>query len=102
MRIYYIIFFQITSQHKDDFCVETDESQSSDDESEHLSSASLSSEVDIAKAEDHSEEEMRPVSETSFPSDVSNAVVSVVMVMRPPFGIASRALTHRFIKTCSI
>ena len=77
MRIYDIdllhYFFQITSQHKDDFCVETDESQSSDDESEHLSSASLSSEVDIAKAEDHSEEEMRPVSETSFPSDVSIA-----------------------------
>ena len=75
MRIYDItlFLFQITSQHKDDFCVETDESQSSDDESEHLSSASLSSEVDIAKAEDHSEEEMRPVSETSFPSDVSIA-----------------------------
>ena len=33
----------------------------------------MSSEVDIAKAEDHSEEEMRPVSETSFPSDVSIA-----------------------------
>ena len=68
-----VIFFQITSQHKDDdYYVETDESQSSD-ESEHLSSASLSSEVDIAKVEDHSEEEMRPVSETSFPSDVSIA-----------------------------